>query len=67
MYRKDEFIEGNGNFQIKLLFLFAVVNTKGRETNESELMRRLAESHGFPQFYCLVNIFIGICKLCFVA
>jgi hypothetical protein len=36
---KDEFINGRGNFQIKLLSLITVVDTKGNETDESELLR----------------------------
>jgi hypothetical protein len=40
---KDEFIDGKGNFQIKLLSLFTIVDTKGKESDESELMRWIAE------------------------
>jgi len=45
---EDEFIDGKGNFQIKLLSLFTVVDTKGNETDESELLRWLAETPWFP-------------------
>ena len=45
---KDEFINGKGNFQIKLLSLFTVVDTKGNESDESELLRWLAETPWFP-------------------
>lgn len=45
---KDEFIDGRGNFQIKLLSLFTVADTKGNESDESELMRWLAETPWFP-------------------
>jgi len=45
---KDEFMDGKGNFQIKLLSLFTVANTKGNESDESELLRWLAESPWFP-------------------
>jgi hypothetical protein len=44
----DEFIDGKGNFQIKLLSLFTVVDTKGNESDESELLRWLAETPWFP-------------------
>src|SRR6185312_586974 len=45
---KDEFIDGKGNFQIKLLSLFTVADTKGKESDESELLRWLAETPWFP-------------------
>ena len=45
---EDKFIDGKGNFQIKLLSLFTVVDTKGNETDESELLRWLAETPWFP-------------------
>jgi hypothetical protein len=45
---KDKFIGGNGNFQIKLLSLFTVVDAKGKETDEGELLRWLAEAPWFP-------------------
>jgi hypothetical protein len=45
---KDEFIDGKGNFQIKLLSLFTVVDAKGNKSDESELMRWLAETPWFP-------------------
>jgi hypothetical protein len=45
---KDEFIDGKGNFQIKLLSLFTVVDTRGSESDESELLRWLAETPWFP-------------------
>src|SRR4051794_2718995 len=45
---KDEFIDGKGNFQIKLLSLFTVVDTKGNESDESELLRWIAETPWFP-------------------
>ncbi|MGN6346992.1 MAG: DUF6920 family protein [Candidatus Nitrosocosmicus sp.] len=45
---KDEFIDGKGNFKIKLLSLVTVADTKGKESDESELMRWLAESPWFP-------------------
>lgn len=45
---KDEFIDGKGNFQIKLLSIFTVADTKGKESDESELLRWLAETPWFP-------------------
>ena len=45
---KDKFIDGKGNFQIKLLSLFTVVDTKGNESDESELLRCLAKTSWFP-------------------
>jgi hypothetical protein len=45
---KDEFINGTGNFQIKLLSLFTVIDAKGKETDESELLRWIAETPWFP-------------------
>jgi len=56
---KDEFIDGKGNFQIKLLSLFTVIDTKGKESDESELLRWIAETPGFLQLYCPANIFTG--------
>jgi hypothetical protein len=45
---KDKYIEGKGNLQIKLLSLFTVADTKGKETDEGELLRWLAEAPWFP-------------------
>lgn len=45
----DEFIEGKGNFQIKLMSVLTIVDApKGRELDEGELMRWLGEAPLFP-------------------
>lgn len=45
---KDSYIEGKGDFHIKLLSLITVAEARGRETDEGELMRWLAETVWFP-------------------
>ena len=45
---KDTYIDGKGNLQIKLLSLFTVADAKGKETDEGELLRWLAEAPWFP-------------------
>jgi hypothetical protein len=45
---KDIYIEGKGDFQIKLLSLITVADAKGKEIDEGELMRWLAEVVWFP-------------------
>ena len=44
----DLYIGGHGNLQIKLLSLFTIADAKGKETDEAELMRWLAERTWFP-------------------
>jgi hypothetical protein len=45
----DEFIEGKGNFQIKLLSFLTIADApKGRELDEGELMRWLGEAPLLP-------------------
>jgi hypothetical protein len=49
MTGKDQYIQGKGSFQIKLLSAFTVENaTKGKELDEAELMGWLAEAPVFP-------------------
>ena len=48
MTGKDDYINGKGYFQIKLLSLFTVADTKGKELDESELIRWLGEAPLFP-------------------
>jgi hypothetical protein len=45
---KDTYIEGKGNLQIKIMSLFTVADAKGKETDEGELLRWLAEAPWFP-------------------
>jgi hypothetical protein len=45
---KDSYIEGTGDFQIKLMSLVTVAEARGEETDEGELMRWLAETVWFP-------------------
>lgn len=45
---KDSYIEGKGDFQIKLLSLITVAEARDRETDEGELLRWLAETVWFP-------------------
>jgi hypothetical protein len=45
----DMYLEGKGVFQIKLLYIITIADaTKGKELDESELMRWLAEAPLFP-------------------
>ena len=45
----DKYLEGKGTFQIKLLSIFTISDApKGKELDESELMRWLAEAPLFP-------------------
>lgn len=48
MSAKDLYIEGEGNLVIKLLSLFKVVDEKGPEVNQGELLRWLGEAPLFP-------------------
>lgn len=45
---KDSYLVGKGDFQIKLLSLITVADAMGKETDEGELMRWLAETVWFP-------------------
>ncbi len=45
---KDMYIKGKGNLVIKLLSLFKVVDAKGKEIDQGELLRWLAETPIFP-------------------
>lgn len=45
----DEYVNGKGNFQIKLMSIFTIADApKGKELNESELLRWLGEAPLFP-------------------
>lgn len=45
----DKYLEGEGTFQIKILSIFTIADApKGKELDESELMRWLAEAPLFP-------------------
>lgn len=48
MTGKDIFIDGKGNFQVKLLLLFTIADAKDKEIDE-DLLRWLAES--IPCFF----------------
>ncbi len=48
MFAKDEFINGKGNLSVKLFGLFRVVDAKGHEIDNGEIMRFLAECIWFP-------------------
>jgi len=45
---KDVYIDGTGNLKVKLLSLIKIVDAKGRETDQGELLRWLAEAPLFP-------------------
>ncbi|MBC2698560.1 MAG: hypothetical protein HF974_09590 [ANME-2 cluster archaeon] len=45
---KDVYIDGTGNLKVKLLSLIKIVDSKGRETDQSELLRWLGEAPLFP-------------------
>ena len=45
---KDVYIDGTGNLKVKLLSLIKIVDAKGRETNQGELLRWLGEAPLFP-------------------
>jgi hypothetical protein len=45
---KDVYIDGTGNLKVKLLSLIKIVDAKGRETDQGELLRWLGEAPLFP-------------------
>ena len=45
---KDIYIDGTGNLKVKLLSLIKIVDAKGRETDQGELLRWLGEAPLFP-------------------
>ena len=45
---RDSYINGNGNLQVKLLSLLKIVDAKGEEYNQGELLRWLGEAPLFP-------------------
>ncbi|SHL35994.1 DUF6544 family protein [Flavobacterium chilense] len=45
---RDSFIADKGNLKVSLFNIFTVVDAKGREINEGEMQRWLAESVWFP-------------------
>ena len=45
---KDVYIDGTGNLKVKLLSLIKIVDAKGRETDQGELLRWLGEALLFP-------------------
>jgi len=51
IYAKDEFIEGEGNFVVKLLGLIKVADAKGYEVDHGEILRFLAECIWFPSAF----------------
>ena len=51
IYAKDEFIDGKGNLMAKLLGLIKVVDAKGYEIDQGELLRFLAECLWFSSAF----------------
>jgi len=51
IYAKDEFIEGKGNLVVKLLGLIKIVDAKGYEVDDGEILRFLAECIWFPSAF----------------
>jgi len=45
---KDVYIDGTGNLKVKLLSLIKIVDSRGRETDQGELLRWLGEAPLFP-------------------
>lgn len=45
---RDKYIEGKGNMLIKMLSLYPVVNSTGKETDQGTLLRYIAEMQWFP-------------------
>ncbi|MBD3192866.1 MAG: hypothetical protein GF308_19660 [Candidatus Heimdallarchaeota archaeon] len=45
---KDKYYDGQGNLQIKLFSFIPIINTKGKEWNQGELLRWLGEAPWFP-------------------
>jgi len=45
---KDVYIDGMGNLKVKLLSLIKIVDAKGKETDQGELLRWLGEATLFP-------------------
>ena len=45
---KDVYIDGTGNLKVKLLSLIKIVDAKGSETDQGELLRWLGEAPLFP-------------------
>jgi mRNA-degrading endonuclease RelE of RelBE toxin-antitoxin system len=51
IYAKDEFVDGKGNLVVKLLGIIKVVDAKGYEIDNGEILRFLAESVWFPSAF----------------
>jgi len=47
----DKYRDGGGNLTIKLFGLITIVNAKGREIDQGEILRFLTESIWFPSFF----------------
>ena len=45
---KDVYIDGNGNLKVKLLSFMKIVDVKGKEVDQGELLRWLGEAPLFP-------------------
>ena len=45
---KDMYCDGRGNLKVKLLSIIKLVDAKGKETDQGELLRWLAETPWFP-------------------
>jgi hypothetical protein len=45
---RDKYTDGKGNMQIKILSLFTIANSSGKEMNQGTLLRYLAETVWFP-------------------
>ena len=54
------YVEGKGNFQVKLLSVLTVAESKdSRQHDEGELQRWLAEAPWFPTALLPINTFNG--------
>ncbi|WP_202319023.1 DUF6544 family protein [Archaeoglobus neptunius] len=51
IFAKDEFIDGKGNLEVKLLGLVKVADAKGYEVDNGEILRFLAECIWFPSAF----------------
>ncbi len=51
IWAKDEFIDGKGNLVVKLLGLIKVVDAKGPEIDQGEILRFLGECVWFPSAF----------------
>lgn len=51
VYAIDRFTEGKGNLMVKLLGLFKIVDAKGPEVDQGEMLRFLAEAVWFPSVF----------------